>query len=105
MEIYTMRTTLVAAIVAGGCLLGFQASALAQPVSAYPQSVPTASAPTTTWSADQPAAPTRSRTAPRYFDQYSGNNDRSLPNAQCDGNYDPYNGTCYSADIHTPSHE
>ena len=100
-----MRTTLIAAIVAGGCLLGFQASALAQAVSAYPQSLPTASAPTTSWSADRSSAQAQRRTAPRYFDQYNGTYEQFGPGAQCDGNYDPYNNTCYSADIHTPSHE
>jgi hypothetical protein len=105
MEFDTMRTALIATIVAGGCLLGFQASALAQAVSAYPQSLPTPSAPTSSWSADPSPAQVRPRTAQGYFDQYSGTGDRSQPNARCDGNYDPYNDTCYSADIHTPSHE
>jgi hypothetical protein len=105
MEFDTMRTTLIAALIAGGSLLGFQASALAQAVSAYPQSLPTASAPTPSWSADQSSAQPQRRTAPRYFDRSSGNNEQFGRAAQCDGNYDPYNGTCYSADIHTPSHE
>jgi len=103
MEFDTMRTTLIAAIVAGGSLLGFQASALAQAVSAYPQSSPAASAPTSSWSADQ--SPAQRRTAPRYFDQSGGIYEKFGSGAQCDGNYDPYNDTCYSADIHTPSHE
>ncbi len=99
-----MRATLIAAMVAGGLLLGFQASALAQAVSAYPQSLPTASAPAPSWS-DQSSATAQRRTAPRYFDQSGGDNQQVGRAAQCDGNYDPYNGTCYSADIHTPSHE
>jgi hypothetical protein len=105
MEFDTMRTTLIAAIVAGGCVMGFQASALAQAVSAYPQSLPAASAPTTSWSGNQSNAQARPRTAQGYFDQYNGTSNRSQPKAKCDGNYDPYNDTCYSADIHTPSHE
>jgi hypothetical protein len=105
MEFDTMRTTLIAAIVAGGSLLGFQAAALAQAVSAYPQSLPSASAPTTSGSAKRSNGQARPRTAQGYFDQYNGTSNRSQPNAKCDGNYDPNNDTCYSADIHTPSHE
>jgi hypothetical protein len=105
MEFDSMRTTIIAAMVAGGCVLGFQASALAQAVSAYPQSLPAASAPTTSWSADQSTGKAQRRTASSYYDQYKGTSNRSQANAHCDGNYDPYNDTCYSADIHTPSHE
>jgi hypothetical protein len=105
MEFDTMRTTLIAAIVAGGCVLGFQASALAQAISAYPQSLPAAAAPTASWSADRSNVKARPRTAQGYFDQYNGSSNRSQAKAKCDGNYDPYNDTCYSADIHTPSHE
>jgi hypothetical protein len=100
-----MRTTLIATIVAGGSLLGFQASALAQAVSAYPQSLPTASALAPSWSADQSPAQVQRRTAPRYYDQSGGTYEKFGSGAQCDGNYDPNNDTCYSADIHTPSHE
>jgi hypothetical protein len=103
MEFDTMRTTLIAAIVAGGSLLGFQAAALAQAVSAYPQSLPAASAPS--GSGEHSNGQARPRTAQGYFDQYNGTSNRSEAKAKCDGNYDPYNGTCYSADIHTPSHE
>ena len=94
-----MHAKLMAALVAGGCLLGVQAStpASAQTVSAYPQSW--------TGSADQSTGTARRRTAAGYFDQYNSNSNRSQASAHCDGNYDPYNDTCYSADIHTPSHE
>ncbi|HEY1983409.1 MAG TPA: hypothetical protein VGH13_25275 [Xanthobacteraceae bacterium] len=92
-----MRTTLIAAIAAGGCVLAFQTAALAQAVSAYPQSW--------TGSAEQSTGKAQRRTAAGYFDQYSGNSNRPQASAHCDGNYDPYNDTCYSADIHTPSHE
>jgi hypothetical protein len=59
--------------------------------------------PPPSWSADQSAA--QRRAAPRYFDQSGGTYEKFGSAAQCDGNYDPYNDTCYSADIHTPSHE
>jgi hypothetical protein len=85
---FRMHAKLMAALVAGGCLLGVQTSALAQAVSAYPQSW--------TGSADQSTG---------YFDQYSRHSNRYQPGAHCDGNYDPYNGICYSTGIHTPSHE
>jgi hypothetical protein len=82
MEFDTMRSTLIAAIAAGGCVLAFQTSALAQAVSAYPQSW--------TGSAD-PSTGTGQRQA-GYFDQFSRNSNRSHASAR-------------SADIHAPSHE
>ena len=91
-----MHAKFTAALVAGVCLLGVQTAALAQAVSAYPQSW--------TGSADQSGTAQR-RTAAGYFDQFSRNGNRYQPSAHCDGNYDPYNGNCYSAGIHTPSHE
>jgi hypothetical protein len=94
---FRMHAKFTAALVAGVCLLGVQTAALAQAVSAYPQSW--------TGSADQSTGKTQRRTAAGYFDQYSGNSNRSQASARCDGNYDPYNDTCYSADMHTPSHE
>jgi hypothetical protein len=100
-----MHAKVMAALVAGVCLLGVQASAQAQAVSAYPQSWMAASAPATSGSADQSTKKTQEQTAAGYFDQYSRNSNGSQASAHCDGNYDPYNDTCYSADIHTPSHE
>jgi hypothetical protein len=89
-----MHAKLMAALVVGGCLLGVQTSALAQAVSAYPQS----------WTGADPATGTGPRQT-GYFDQFSRNGNRYQPSAHCAGNYDPNNGTCYSAGIHTPSHE
>ena len=41
-----MRTNLIVAIVAGGCVLGFQASAFAQGAAAYPNTAPVFTEPT-----------------------------------------------------------
>jgi hypothetical protein len=82
-----MHAKLMAALVAGGCLLGLQASAHAQAVSAYPQS----------WMGptDQSSPTAQQRTAARRFGL----------GTHCDGNYDPYSDRCYPDDILIPSHE
>ena len=69
-----MRTNLIAAIVAGGCLLGVQASALAQGAAAYPNTAPVydrahAYAPET-----RPGTYVRVPAAQPYYDQYSDYN-------------------------------
>jgi hypothetical protein len=70
----TMRTNLIAAIVASGCLLGFQASALAQGAAAYPNTAPVYTEPTTIVPESRPGTYVRVPQAPPYFDQYSGYN-------------------------------
>ena len=66
-----MRTNLIAAIVASGCLLGFQASALAQGAAAYPNTAPVLTEPTTIVPESRPGAHVRVQPAPPYFDQYN----------------------------------
>jgi len=68
-----MRTNLIAAIVASGCLLGFQASALAQGAAAYPNTAPVYTEPTPV-PESRPGTYLRVPAARPYFDQYSGYN-------------------------------
>jgi len=79
-----MRSTVIAAILASGCLLGFQGSALAQGASAYPNTGPF---PSTITASPLPARP-------GYFDQYNGYYDQSVPSVRCNGTYDYSSGTC-----------
>jgi hypothetical protein len=67
-----MRTNLIAAIVAGGCLLGFQASALAQGAAAYPNTAPVFTEPTPVVPETRPGRYVHVPPAAPYFDQYSG---------------------------------
>jgi hypothetical protein len=66
-----MRINLIAAIVAGGCLLGFQASALAQGAAAYPNTAPVFTEPTPVAPESRPGTYVRVRPAQPYYDQYS----------------------------------
>ena len=66
-----MRTNLIAAIVASGCLLGFQASALAQGAAAYPNTAPVLTEPTTIVPESRLGTHMRVQPAPPYFDQYN----------------------------------
>ncbi len=84
-----MRAILIASTIACGCVLGLQAPAFAQE-SAYPQPWLSTDSPT----ANQSNATAPSQTAPRFYNQYRGGNDRSRTAAQCDGSHDPRNGTC-----------
>jgi hypothetical protein len=65
-----MRTNLIAAIVAGGCLLGFQASALAQGAAAYPNTAPVLTEPTPIVPEARPGKYVRVPSAQPYYDQY-----------------------------------
>jgi len=65
-----MRTNLIAAIVASGCLLGFQASALAQGAAAYPNTAPVFSEPTPIVPETRAGTHVRVSPTPPYFDQY-----------------------------------
>jgi hypothetical protein len=64
-----MRTNLIPAIVASGCLLGFQASALAQGVAAYPNTAPVLTEPTIV-PETRPRTYLRVPSAQPYYDQY-----------------------------------
>jgi hypothetical protein len=66
-----MRTNLIVAIVASGCLLGFQASAFAQGAAAYPNTAPVFSEPTPIVPETRPGAYVRVPPAQPYYDQYS----------------------------------
>ena len=66
-----MRANLIAAIVAGGCVLGVQASALAQGAAAYPNTAPVLTEPTTIVPDSRPGTHVRVQPAPPYFDQYN----------------------------------
>jgi hypothetical protein len=66
-----MRTNLIAAIVASGCLLGLQASALAQGAAAYPFTAPVLTEPTTIAPESRPGTYVRVAPAQPYYDQYS----------------------------------
>jgi hypothetical protein len=79
-----MRTKLIAALAAGGCLLGLQATALAQDLAEHP---PFAT----------PSGHYRSATGARLYNYYG-------PSVQCDGNYNPYNDTCYPFGFQGPWH-
>jgi hypothetical protein len=67
-----MRTNLIAAIVASGCLLVFQASAFAQGAAAYPNTAPVLTEPTPIVPEARPGTYVRVRPAAPYFDQYNG---------------------------------
>ncbi len=66
-----MPTNLIAAIVAGGCLLGVQASAFAQGAAAYPNTAPVLTEPTPIAPETRPGAYVRVPPAQPYYDQYS----------------------------------
>ena len=66
-----MRTNLIAAIVASGCLLGFQASAFAQGAAAYPNTAPVWTEPTPIAPEARSGAYVRVPAQP-YYDQYNG---------------------------------
>ncbi len=66
-----MRTNLIAAIVAGGCVLGVQASAFAQGAAAYPNTAPVLTEPTPIVPEARPGAYGRVLPAQPYYDQYS----------------------------------
>jgi hypothetical protein len=66
----TMRTNLIATIVAGGCLPGFQASALAQGAAAYPNTAPVLTEPTPIVPEARPGKDVRVPPAQPYYDQY-----------------------------------
>jgi hypothetical protein len=66
-----MRTNLIAAIVASGCLLGFQASAFAQGAAAYPNTAPVLTEPTPIVPETRAGTHVRVAPTPPYFDQYS----------------------------------
>jgi hypothetical protein len=66
-----MRTNLIAAIVAGGCLLGVQASAFAQGAAAYPNTAPVFTEPTPIVPETRPGAYVRVPSAQPYYDQYN----------------------------------
>ena len=67
-----MRTNLIAAIVASGCLLGFQASAFAQGAAAYPNTAPVLTEPAPIVPETRPGTYVRVQPAKPYFDQYDG---------------------------------
>jgi hypothetical protein len=66
----TMRTNLIAAVLASGCLLGFQASAFAQGAAAYPNTAPVLTGPTTIVPDSRAGTYVRVRPAQPYYDQY-----------------------------------
>ena len=66
-----MRTNLIVAIVASGCLLGFQASAFAQGAAAYPNTAPVWTKPTPIAPETRPGKHVRVPPAQPYYDQYS----------------------------------
>jgi hypothetical protein len=76
-----MKAKLIAALAAGGCLLGFQASALAQDLAEHP-----------------PFAAQAYRSAPGagFYDFYRS--------PGCYGTYDPFNDTCYPPGFQGPTH-
>jgi len=65
-----MRTNLIAAILAGGCVLGFQTSAFAQGAAAYPNTAPVLTEPTPIVPETRPGAYMRVAPAQPYYDQY-----------------------------------
>jgi len=67
-----MRANLIAAIVAGGCVLGVQASAFAQGAAAYPNTAPVLTEPTPIVPETRPGAYVRVSPAQPYYDQYNG---------------------------------
>jgi hypothetical protein len=67
-----MRTNLIAAILAGGCLLSFQASAFAQGAAAYPNTAPVLTEPMPIVPETRPGTYVRVPPAQPYFDQYNG---------------------------------
>lgn len=73
---------LIAALAASGCLLGLQATALAQDLAEHP-----------------PFAAPRGAYPPGagLYNSYS-------LSARCNGTYNPYNDTCYPADFRGPWH-
>jgi hypothetical protein len=83
-----MRTKLIAAIVAGGCLLGLQVSAFAEDTAAHSHGAVTS----------RTASHVRARPAPQYYDQY-GRYDPQRRNSRCDGTFDSSSGVCYPLDI------
>jgi hypothetical protein len=66
-----MRNNLIAAILAGGCVLGVQASAFAQGAAAYPNTAPVLTEPTPIAPEARPGAYVRVPAQP-YYDQYNG---------------------------------
>ena len=66
-----MRNNLIAAILAGGCVLGVQASAFAQGAAAYPNTAPVWTEPTPVAPEARPGAYVRVLPAQPYYDQYS----------------------------------
>lgn len=79
-----MKNKLIAAVAAAGCLLGFQASALAQDLAEHP--------PLAIPSYGYPSGP-----GTGVYNSYGRT-------ARCNGTYDVYNDTCYPADFQGPSH-
>ena len=65
-----MRTNLIVAIVASGCLLGFQASAFAQGAAAYPNTAPVLTEPAPIAPETRPGAYVHVPPAQPYYDQY-----------------------------------
>lgn len=86
-----MRNKVIAALAAAGCLLGFQASALAQDLAEHPPFVTT------------PNYGYRSGPGVGLYN-YSGPYNYSRPSMPCDGTYDPYSDICYPFDFHGPTH-
>jgi hypothetical protein len=79
-----MKNKLIAALAAGGCLLGFQVSALAQSLAEHP---PFAA----------PAPAYRPAPGARLYDFYGRQ-------AACNGTYVPASDTCYPFDFQGPYH-
>jgi len=76
-----MKTKLIAALAAGGCLFGFQVSALAQDLAEHPPF----------------AAPSPAYGSGGLYNFYE-------PSGLCYGTYDPYNDNCYPPDFRGPWH-
>ena len=67
-----MRTNLIVAILAAGCVPGVQASAFAQGAAAYPNTAPVWTEPTPIAPEARPGAYVRVLPAQPYYDQYNG---------------------------------